>query len=324
VNHGHDETGPYAGVPYDGADPSNSSLYVDSDQVWGKTLDWDETGIPLWWRRHWFMRIKDLLDKYQPDLLYTDGPLPFEEYGLSIIAHHHNLSAKKNGGKSEAVYTCKRIDDSEHGAAVLDVERGVVSDIWPRPWQTDTCIGDWHYRRGQKYKTPKTVVDMLVDIVSRNGNLMLNFPLPARGTLDVEELDVLAGITKWMSTNSDAIYSSRPWRIFGEGPAASAGANEASFNEEKRKDLTAADVRFTTKGNTLYAFVMGWPDYQAVIQALATDTGLRVGKIQNVELLGFDGKLDWTQDRSGLKVMMPAQKPCDYAITFKVTGAIAA
>jgi alpha-L-fucosidase len=323
VSHGHDETGPYAGVPYDGADPNNYSLYVDSDQIWAKSVDWSETGIPLWWRRHWYMRIKDLVDKYQPDLLYTDGPLPFEEYGLNLIAHLYNLSAKKNGGKTEAVYTCKRADDAEQGLAVLDVERGIVNGIWPRPWQTDTCIGGWHYKRGQEYKTPKTIIDMLVDIVSRNGNLMLNFPLPARGTLDLEELNVLAEITKWMSVNSQGIHGSRPWKILGEGPALDAAANTPAFNENKRKDLTAADVRFTTKGDTLYAFVMGWPEFQTVIRPLATNTALRVGKIQNVELLGFDGKLDWSQDSSGLKVMMPAQKPCDYAIVFKVTGDIA-
>jgi alpha-L-fucosidase len=322
VNHGHDETGPYAGVPYDGADPANASLYVPSDQIWGEHLDWDETGIPLWWKRHWYLRIKDVVDKYQPDLLYTDGPLPFEEYGLNLIAHLYNQSAKKNGGKTEAVYTSKRLDDADEGISVLDVERGIVESIWPRPWQTDTCIGDWHYRRGERYKTPKTVVDMLADIVSRNGNLMLNFPLPARGMPDLEELAVLEGITKWMRVNSDAIYGTRPWKIFGESPAREKSEQGASFNEEKRKDLTAADIRFTTKGDTLYAFVMGWPEFQTVIRPLATDTTLRVGKIQNVELLGFDGKLDWSQDGSGLKVMMPAQKPCDYAIVFKVTGAI--
>jgi alpha-L-fucosidase len=157
---------------------------------------------------------------------------------------------------------------------------------------------------------------------------MLNFPLPARGTLDLEELNVLAEITKWMSINSEAIYRSRPWKIYGEGPALNSTANataspEGKFNESKRKELTAADVRFTTNGDTLYAFVMGWPDYQSVIRPLATNSGLRVGKIQNVELLGFDGKLDWSHDNAGLKVMMPAQKPCDYAIVFKVTGAIA-
>ncbi len=323
-SHGQDKAGPYAGEPYDGADPNNYSLYVDSDQIWTNIgADWNENGIPLWWKRHWYMRIKDLVEKYQPDFLHTDGALEFEEYGLSLVAHLHNLSAMKNGGKSEAVYTSKRVEDSEEGVAVLDVERGIVNDIWPRPWVTDTCIGNNHYKRGEVYKTPKMVIDMLVDIVSRNGILLLNFPLPARGTLDLEEMSVLSEITKWMNINSEGIHNSRPWKIFGEGPATETVSKSGDHTENLRKDLTADDVRFTTHGDTLYAFVMGWPDYQTVIRLLAADTALRVGKIQNVELLGFDGKLAWSQGNTGLKVIMPAQKPCDYAIVFKVTGAIA-
>jgi alpha-L-fucosidase len=129
-----------------------------------------------------------------------------------------------------------------------------------------------------------------------------------------------------MGANSEAIYATRPWKIFGESPAAAGpAAQSASFNERNRKDLTAADVRFTTKGSTLYAFVMGWPEYQAVIRPLALNTELRVGKIQNVELLGFDGKLQFTHDDSALKVLVPAQKPGgDYAFVFKVTGALSA
>ena len=242
-----------------------------------------------------------------------------------LVAHLYNSSAKRERRQNEAVYTSKREEDSEKGTCVLDLERGLVDKIWPHPWQTDTCIGNWHYKRGQQYKSPKTVVDLLVDIVSRNGNLMLNFPLPASGQSDVQELAVLSGITKWMGVNSEAIYATRPWKIFGESPVAETPtAQSASFNERNRKDLTAADVRFTTKGDTLYAFVMGWPEYQAVIRPLASNTGLRVGKIQNVELLGFDGKLQWSQDDSALKVMVPAQKPGDYAFVFKVTGALSA
>jgi alpha-L-fucosidase len=269
--------------------------------------------------------MKDLVDNYQPDLLYTDGALPFEEYGLSLVAHHYNTSAKRNGGTAQTVYTSKREQDSEKGIATFDVERGLVDKIWPRPWQTDTCIGNWHYKRGQQYKSAKTVIDLLVDIVSRNGNLMLNFPLPESGALDIEELNVLAGITQWMSVASEAIHATRPWKIFGESPVVEApAAPTASFNERNRKDLTASDVRFTTKGDTLYAFVMGWPEYQAVIRPLALNTALRVGKIQNVELLGFDGKLQWSQDDSALKVLVPQQKPGDHAFVFKLTGALSA
>ncbi len=320
TSHGHDSSGPFAGVSYDGANPEYFDLYVDSDEVDTK-LDWDESGIPDWWKHHWYMRIKDLVDQYEPDLLYTDGALPFEDYGLNLVAHHYNLSARKNGGKIQAVYTSKRQQDTEKGVAVLDVERGVVDKIWPRPWQTDTCIGDWHYKRGMDYKTPKTVIDMLCDIVSRNGNLLLNFPLPASGSLDLEERNVLAEITKWMGVNSEGIHDTRPWKIFGAGPGTEAPAESSSFNESKRKDLTEADVRFTTKGDVVYAFVMGWPEYQAVVKPLATDTELRVGKIQNVKLVGYDGNLEFTHDRSGLKVLMPRQKPCDYAIALKITGA---
>jgi alpha-L-fucosidase len=139
--------------------------------------------------------------------------------------------------------------------------------------------------------------------------------------LDLEELDVLAGITEWMGVNSEAIHGTRPWKIFGEGPGTEASAQSSAFNENKRKDLTAQDVRFTTKGDTVYAFVMGWSDYQMMIKPLALDTALRVGKIQNVELLGFDGKLQWTQDQTGLKIMTPPKKPSDYAVAFKITGA---
>ncbi|HEX4166890.1 MAG TPA: alpha-L-fucosidase [Bryobacteraceae bacterium] len=321
TSHGYDESGPLEGVKYDGANPANFDLYVDSDAVYNK-LDWTEDGIPQWWKRHWYMRIKDLVDNYQPDLLYSDGSLPFEDYGLNLVAHHYNLSAQKNGGKAETVYFSKRPQDSTEGIATLDVERGVVDSIWPRPFQTDTCIGDWHYKRGVHYKTPKTVVDLLVDIVSRNGNLLLNFPLPASGSLDLEERDVLAGITNWMSVNSEGIHGTRPWKIFGESPQQPVAEKSSSFNEKNRKDLTIEDIRFTTKGNVLYAFVMGWPKYQIEIKPLSTGTWLRVGNIQRVELLGQSEPLKFTQSDSGLKIMLPEKPPSDYAVAFKINGAL--
>lgn len=319
VSHGHDETGPYAGVPYDGANPKFFDLYIDSDEVDIK-LDWDESGIPEWWKKHWYMRIKDLVDQHEPDLLYTDGALPFEQYGYNLVAHFYNQSAQRNGGKSQGVYFSKRMQDCATGTCALDRERGVLDEISPEPWQTDTCIGDWHYKLGVKYKRPKTVVDLLVDVVSRNGNLLLNFPLPASGALDPQELAILGEITKWMQVNNEAIYGTRPWKTFGSGPGTAASAEGGAFNERNRKDLTADDVRFTTKNSVLYAFVMGWPQYQAIIHELAPNTALRVGKIQNVELLGFNEKLEWTQTEAGLKVMTPPKKPSDYAVVFKVTG----
>jgi alpha-L-fucosidase len=320
TSHGADKDGPNRGVPYDGRDSSYWDLYHEAHEV-PKEGPWSPVNVPAKWKRRYFDRIKDLVDNYDPDLLYTDGQIFFEEYGLSVVAHLYNQSAKKNKGRVEAVYTSKRREDSEVGTCLLDLERGIVEKIWPNPWQTDTCIGQWHYNKGIQYKTAKRVVDMLVDIVSRNGNLLLNFPLPNSGMLDDDELKVLDGITQWMAVNSEAIYGTRPWKIFGEGPGTAASASGGGFNESKRKDLTAHDLRFTTKGNTLYAFVMGWPEKEAVVKPLALNGPQNAGQIKNVQLLGFKGKVKFTQDNAALKVEMPAQKPCDHAIVLKIAGA---
>ena len=328
---GSDKTGDMAGIPYDGADPKNFEYYGVCEEVFSPRLDWNENGIPEAWKKHWYNRINDLIDQHEPDLLYCDGPMPFEEHGLGILAGLYNKSAAKNGGKTQAVYTSKRPEDSAQGTGicVFDVERGVVESIWPLPWQTDTCIGDWHYNRDRigKYKTAKTVVDLLVDIVSRNGNLMLNFPLPASGMLDPDELAVLDGITRWMAVNSEGIYDTRPWKIFGEGPQSAITKNASevnsaqAFNERNRKQFTHEDVRFTTKGATLYAFLMGWPEAggQAVIRPLSANSPHIKGTVENIELLGH-GKVSFTRDAEGLKITLPAQKPAEHASAFRISG----
>ena len=319
-SHTSDKTGPLAGVPYDGVDPAFADLYheLPADYPYGKQISDRQAPDP--WKLHYFKRIKDLVDNYQPDLLYTDGDIFFEEYGLALVANLYNVNAKLHGGRAEAVYTSKLPTDCETGTCVLDWERGVAAGIPANPWQTDTCVGDWHYNKEARYKTPKRVIDLLVDIVSRNGNLMLNFPLPNSGMLDDQELKILDEITRWMAINSEGIYATRPWKIFGDGPVATAppSGRGARFNEGGRKDLTAEEVRFTTKGSTLYAFVMGWPQKQAVIKSLATTGTVARTKIRNVELLGFKGKVKWTQDDRGLAVELPEQKPCEHAIAFKI------
>ena len=318
VSHASDKQGPLAGVPYDGADPLNADLYHDaaSARFAGPNVEWNDNGIPDSWKHHWFDRIKDLVDQYQPDLLYTDGLLPFEDYGLSQVANLYNLSAARHGGVAEAVYTSKRPEDCETGTCLLDVERGVPDHILPNPWQTDTCVGNWHYQRGATYKTPKTVIDLLVDIVSRNGNLLLNFPLPNSGAPDAEELKIVAAITDWMAVNSEGIYGTRPWKIFGEGPGTQV-EKKGAFNESARKALTAEDVRFTTKRNTLYAFLMGWPAGTALIKPLGSASPQAPGRIANVELLGYNGKLEWSQTEAGLRVTLPSEPPSQHAVTLK-------
>jgi len=320
VSHTSDATGPLAGVSYDGVDPKYADLYHDAAcaRFAGPNVQWSDDGIPDAWRQHYLDRMTDLIDKYQPDLLYTDGHLPFEEYGLKMVSHLYNLSAQLHGGTVEAVYTSKEKSDCAVGTCALDHERGVAEGIADNPWQTDTCIGQWHYKRGQQYKTAKKVIDLLTDIVSKNGNLLLNFPLPNSGELDYEETVTLDGITRWMQVNSEGIYSTRPWKIYGEGPSTSVQLKAGSFNENKRGDFTAEDIRFTTKGKTLYAFVMGWPEKEASVQSLGLASPQAPGKILNVNLLGHDGKVDWKQEDGALIVQMPVEKLSDIGITLKV------
>jgi alpha-L-fucosidase len=325
VSHMSDKEGPLAGVPYDGVDPTNADLYhsFENPALITDTLDWNDSGIPDSWKDHWYLRISDLINQIEPDYLYNDGALPFEPRWLKIAAQLYNLSARRHGGQCEAVYMSKGGEDCAVGTCVLDHERGVVDEIWPRPWQTDTCVGDWHYQRGIQYKTPKFIVDMLVDVVSRNGNLMLNFPLPNSGMLDKDELHILEEITAWMGVNSEAIYATHPWKISGAGPGTKKpAANETNFNENARKDYTPEDVRFTVKGSTLYAFVMGLPEKQALIAPLAANQSSGVAKIANVELLGFAGKLNWQQNESALAIQLPETKPCKHALVFKVSGVV--
>ncbi|MBI1898829.1 MAG: alpha-L-fucosidase [Acidobacteria bacterium] len=324
TSHGADKEGPLKGVPYDGADPRNRDLYHETHPAPARA--WDPQGVPDKWKQHYFGRIKDLLDQYEPDLLYTDGPIFFEDYGLALAAHFYNSNAQRRGGRVQAVYANKGKTDCVRGTCLLDLERGVVDRIWEDPWQTDTCIGHWHYDKEAVYKTPKIILDMLVDIVSRNGNLLLNLPLPSNGMLDERELKIVDEITNWMSVNSEAIYGTRPWRVSGEDPSpdapaesARAGASEhhqaGAFNERLRRPLTPRHIRFTTKRGILYAFVMGWPEKQAVIASLSGP------KVRNVELLGHKGKLTWSQDAAGLKIQLPPGKPCEHAIAFKIEGA---
>jgi alpha-L-fucosidase len=324
TNKGADKQGPYAGVPYDGNDPANRDLYFPPHAPARES--WAEQGNePEEWKREWFLRAQDLIDQHQPDLYYEDGGIPFGQWGRSLVAHYYNQSLRWHAGRMEVVYTGKRRSECASGACVLDVERGVVDDIEPHPFQTDTCIGDWHYNRDVVYKRPKTVIDLLVDVVSRNGNLLLNIPLPASGMPDDAELKILSSITAWMKVNSEAIYATRPWKIFGEGPGIQktapgggfAGTTE-HFNESKRLDLTGEDIRFTTKGDSLYAFAMGWNSRETIIRALKQSRALEQRKIASVALLGSKNPPRWKLEDDGLHIESPERWPSEHAVAFRI------
>lgn len=349
-----DATGPLAGVPYDGnftkaqgkgtwwegLDPQdlyaqNHPLSADSSDTEKIHKQWDwinGASVPSKaFCNNFLNRTIDLLDTYEPDLIYFDDtalPLwPVSDAGLKIAAHMYNKSIQKHG-KLNAVLFGKILTPEQQQCMVWDIERGQSNKIEPLPWQTDTCIGKWHYDRrifdNHKYKSAKTVVQTLVDVVSKNGNLLLNVPLRGDGSMDSDERLVVEEITGWMDINKEAIFGTRPWMVFGEGPAMETAAplSAQGFNEGKGKPFGAQDIRFTTKGNALYAIVYGWPkDGKVIIKSLGRNApNGNIKQLSKVELLGNDNALTFEKNDAALVVQLPEQKTkYVYAITLKLS-----
>lgn len=274
-----------------------------------------------------YNRTIDLINKYDPQVIYFDDtyvPLwPVSDCGLKILAHLYNKSMSEHNGHLEAVATGKVLTEEQKQTEVWDVERGVPDDIQPQHWQTCTCIGSWHYDKWRyydnTYKTPNQVIDMLIDIVSKNGNLLLNIPVKSDGTIDPTERSIVEEIGHWMQINGESIYGTRPWVIYGEGPSTEKknAIKAQGFNEGNVK-LGATDVRFNKKGNVLYVSLLGVPQSDIVVKALGKKGKLQA-KPKKVELLGSNEKVSWYQAADGLHITQPKQSPCTEAIVYKVT-----
>jgi alpha-L-fucosidase len=198
------------------------------------------------------------------------------------------------------------------------MERGAAADIQPHFWQTCTSVSrnSWGYITNHVYKDTGEIVDELVDIVSKNGTMLLNIGPKADGTIPEREQQMLHEIGAWLKINGEAIYGTRPWRTFGEGPTQAA---TGSFSDKEKRPFTAEDFRFTTKGKTLYAIALDWPTTgRLIVTSLGHDCGLGE-KVKSVQLLGHKGKLEWGQANIGLVVTFPEKPPCNHAVTLKVT-----
>ena len=293
--------------------------------------DWkDGASLPSEaFKRKFQNRVLQCINAYQPDMIYFDDTvLPFygcdDQIGLNILAHYYNHSAARHGGQQQVVPMGKILNEEQKDVLLWDVERGIPDKIQEKYWQTCTCIGSWHYDRDRydrdRYKSAQQVVDMLVDVISKNGNLLLSIPIRADGTIDEKERAILADIKEWMDQNSVSIYGTRPWKTFGEGPLADSATplNKQGFNE--KNNYSAEDVRFVQRDGTLYATIMRWPSATTfTIKSLGRQSPYYEKKVRRVTLLGY-GNLRFRNTDAGLVVSLPSQ-PCNkiapvLAVTF--------
>lgn len=360
--YGYDAEGPKAGVRYDaynltkedgkgkwweGYDPQQfyggyNQVIPDGITTIKEMNKWHEENDRVWTERipemnpqfakNWFLRCRELIDRYNPDLVYFDDEtdLPMGHYGLEVTAHMYNRSMKQHGGRNEAVVNAKRLSEDKQKGVVMDCERGAFADISPRPWQTCMCIGGWHYDRALYerggYKTVERIVKTFVDVVSKNGNLLLSIPVRGNGSIDEKEEAFLKGFKGWLDIHGEGIFGTRPWKVFGEGDVKMTNSYSFGDNEKQQAKLSSKDIRFTQtldrKGNTetIYAFVLGFPtEKQVVIKSLGRKSPQMNGKrIRSVRMLGTEKKVVWQQGDDALTITMPDVPNTGMTIGFAV------
>lgn len=298
---------------FDTVDPEYADLY--SPKGMDLTEPVSEEFTELWWRR-----TIDIVDNYQPDIMwfdfYWDGEEGFAPYRPKFASYYYNKGVEWN---KEVVFQNKNLfnESFPEGTFVHDLERGKMADKRELPWQTDTSIGknSWSHVEGWLSKDANSLIDDLIDIVSKNGCMLLNVGPKADGTIPQDQQDVLLEMGKWLEVNGDAIYDTRCWKTFGEGPTEVTGGYMAEHKGDG--GFKAEDIRFTTKGDKLYAILLDWPeDSSSLIKSITKSEK----EVTGVKLLGSDATLEWTQDENGLSVKMPTEKPGDHAFVLEIAG----
>ena len=256
-----------------------------------------------------------MIDYFRPDVLWFDFGWHFDEfepYRPQVAAYYYNRALEWG---IEPVLQYK--DKLPDGVAVYDVERGKLDDIRPHYWQTGH-LGQLQVvgvtSRMTSSRSATTIVHDLVDIVSKNGNLLLNVGPRADGVIPAEATQMLLDLGAWLDVNGEAIYGTRHWERFGEGDTA---VEAGHMSERKNQPFTARDMRFTQKGDALYAVVLGWPGDEAVITSLGSGSAVG-GRVRGVSMLGSAEPVAWQQEGDGLRVSTPKERPCDHAYTFKI------
>ncbi|MBA7658401.1 hypothetical protein ES703_66352 [subsurface metagenome] len=309
---------------FDTSDPQYVGLYGPlHNQDWAREKPESQSLFQEWslqdkpskdFLEKWLAKIHEVIDKYQPDMLWFDFALGFvpEKYRRDFLAYYYNK--EKEWGK-EVIVTYK----DHHlvpGTAVVDLELGRMGELTYHDWITDTSVDDqgaWSYVQEAGFKTVKTLVHNLIDNVSKNGYLLLNVGPKPNGEIPKQAKECLLGIGKWLDVNKEAIYGTVPWIEYGEGPTQM--KKTGPFSEQQEVEYTAQDIRFTAKGNVLYAICLGWPEKQVTIKALKR---LYESEISSVMMLGVNKELKWSITKDGLVVERPEEKPCGHAYVLKI------
>lgn len=299
--------------PSDVQDPKYAAFYGPAHV--GIVPSKNETGHPdAAYLNDWLARSAEIVEKYHPELIYFDWWVEqkeFQPYLQRFAAFYYNQAAKD--GVQPVLF--RKNNAFPDGTTVLDIERGGLDQIRPQHWQTDTSISDksWGYIKNDTYKSPESIVWQLIDIVSKNGNLLLNIGPKSDGTIPEEAQAILRQIGAWLKINDEAIYGTRPWKTYGEGPTKVVAG---SFHDTATSAYTPQDIRFTTKNGVLYAIALGWPsDGKLTIHSLVASSGLRV---HDVSLLGSNAKIQWKQEPDGLHLELPAKPNGMYAYSFRI------
>jgi alpha-L-fucosidase len=335
VNKWSDAYGPYAGVPYDGNDPEYRDFYLDNYE---HADDKNPASSPWYtknakYRNYWLSVMKELIDRYNPEVLYSDGALPFGDHwhagaqgttasdgpqgtggayshGLEAVSLLYNASEKKHG-KNNAVYLQKDRRPEIFNVGIVDLEKSQLPGIAEKPWHTDTCIGNWFYDAKAPFKKPGHIIDMIIDIASKNGSMLLNILQLPDGSIDDESAFILKELGEWFKVCGEGIYGTRPFKVYKEGAT---GAVIEGFKEEKTA-WGAGDFRFTQKAGNVYAFVMGPDDSNVrVLRSFADE------RVKRVSLLHGDTgrQLEFAQNFGALTVKLPVDLPTKYANCLKI------
>ncbi len=307
-----------SGLNHEGCEePYGYRRLVDgTDGVPHQLEDYKEK-VPTEHLEDWLARCCELIDKYQPKILYFDWWIQnkeFKPYLRKLAAYYYNRGLE--WGQEVAINY--KEDAYVKGTAIFDVERGQLSGINPSFWQTDTSVAknSWCYTQGNEYKKPHDIICDLIDIVSKNGTLLLNIGPKADGTIPEEDTYILKSIGSWLNDNGQAIYNTRPWTVYGEGPTQ---PETGAFTDTHRSDYTSEDIRYTYHPPYLYASIMKWPENgQVSLKALGKSQKIFRGYLQKISLLAYDYPVDFTTTDEELSLSVKKNINTPYPVVVKI------